>query len=45
MVSGRLKKNYPNVKKRKVDRILWFDAIINLGILIKVRNCQFDLTN
>ena len=45
MVSGLLKKNYHDVKKRKVGRTFRFDAIINEGILIKVSNCQFHLTN
>ena len=44
MVSGILKKNYHDVKKRKVGRTFRFDAIINEGILIKVRNCQFHST-
>ena len=45
IVSGILKKNYHDVKKRKIGRTFRFDAIINEGILIKVSNCQFHLTN
>jgi hypothetical protein len=44
-VNGELKVLYHDVKKRKVGGTFWFDAINNEGIIVKVRNGQFDLTN
>jgi hypothetical protein len=45
IVNGELTVLYHDVQKRKVGGIFWFDAINNEGVIVKVRNGQFDLTN
>ncbi len=45
IVNGELKVLYHDVKKGKVGGTFWFDAINDEGVIVKVRNGQFDLTN
>ncbi len=45
IVNGELKVLFHDVKKRKVGGTFWFDAMNNEGIVVKIRNGQFDLTN
>lgn len=45
IVNGELKVLYHDVKEGKVGGTFWFDAINDNGVIVKVRNRQFDLTN
>jgi len=45
IVNGELKVLYHDLKKSKVGGTFWFDAINDKGVIVKVRNGQFDLTN
>lgn len=45
IVNGELTVLYHDVQKRKVGGTFWFDAINNEGVIVKIRNGQFDLTN
>jgi hypothetical protein len=45
IVNGELKVLYHDIMKGKVGGTFWFDAINDEGVIVKVRNGQFDLTN
>lgn len=45
IVNGELKVLYHDVKKGKVGGTFWFNAINDKGVIVKVTNGQFDLTN
>lgn len=45
IVNGELKVLYHDVQKRKVGGTFWFDALNNEGVIVKIRNGEFDLTN
>lgn len=45
ILNGELKVLYHDLQKRIVGGTFWYDAVNSEGVIVKVRNGQFDLTN